>query len=43
LDHLFDYPTAETALGWLVGSFAFVFGTFVIARLVGTVISMFDD
>lgn len=43
IDRLLGWPDAETAGGWLVGSFAFVFGSFVIARLVGSVVSMFND
>lgn len=41
IDRLLDWPEASTAAAWLVGSFAFVLGSYLTAKLVGSVVSMF--
>lgn len=42
VERLFQWPDADIAAGWLLGSFGFVFGTYLLARLAGSVLSMFD-
>lgn len=41
IDRLLDWPEGSVAATWLVGSFGFVLGSYLIAKLVGSVVSMF--
>ena len=42
INELLGWPEPAVAMGWFVGAFGFVLGSFLIGRITGTVSNMFN-